>query len=362
MKGAQVVFSVALLVTTLWSPLTLGAEGWASAVASVEKRVETVETRVGTVEARVLGPRGIAHRVAILEQRIPPDVEGLTKLVSDLQTLVSGFEGRLTTAQSDITDLTTKLTAAQSRIGTLETDLTALRTSGLFALEPFVRVDPNPLKGLRGPHVIFTDANFHFQSGGGGTVEQVPNGLGNVVIGYNEEPLGGVQPGDRGGSHNLVVGLGHIFSSTGGLVAGSDNIITGLLATVTGGARNTAEGDLSSVSGGQDNVASGFAAAVSGGQRNTAEGDHSSLSGGADNRASGTWSSVSGGENNTAAGAVTSISGGQANTATGTWSSISGGQGNTATSGAVWSSLSGGQNRTVSGFWDWRAGSAFEGQ
>jgi hypothetical protein len=45
------------------------------------------------------------------------------------------------------------------------------------------------------------------------------NGLGNVVIGYNE-PRGAGD--DRSGSHNLVIGSQNNFSSYGGFMAGHD--------------------------------------------------------------------------------------------------------------------------------------------
>ena len=50
------------------------------------------------------------------------------------------------------------------------------------------------------------------------------NGLGNLVIGYNQ----GRGPGldNRTGSHNLVVGSKHNYSSYGGIVAGLQGGIT----------------------------------------------------------------------------------------------------------------------------------------
>ena len=101
-----------------------------------------------------------------------------------------------------------------------------------------------------GPHVIFTGANFHFRSGSGTTDDNgALTGWGNVVVGYNEvlaRPL----PGQRLGSHNVIIGRQHRASSFGGLVAGFGNTISGSEATVSGGQNHTASGPLSSVSGG----------------------------------------------------------------------------------------------------------------
>ena len=53
------------------------------------------------------------------------------------------------------------------------------------------------------------------------------------------------------GSHNLIVGGNHSYSSYGGFVAGDTNTISGPYATVTGGSK-CATGDAASVSGGME--------------------------------------------------------------------------------------------------------------
>ncbi len=47
----------------------------------------------------------------------------------------------------------------------LQTQLTALRTSPVQALVPFLTVDPNPKNGVRGPNIVFHDANVHITNG-----------------------------------------------------------------------------------------------------------------------------------------------------------------------------------------------------
>ena len=78
-------------------------------------------------------------------------------------------------------------------------------------LIPYVTVDTGKINGLDGPHIIFgkegTGVNVHVRDGSGGTDGAV-NGLGNLIVGYNEDS------GDtRSGSHNLVVGQGRGSSS-----------------------------------------------------------------------------------------------------------------------------------------------------
>src|SRR5262249_27254728 len=78
--------------------------------------------------------------------------------------------------------------------------------------------------------VIITGANLRIVNGLGET--DTTNGLGNLIVGYNESRLGFRGPDDRTGSHNVVVGEGLNFSSFGGLVIGQFNEISGEFATV----------------------------------------------------------------------------------------------------------------------------------
>ncbi len=156
----------------------------------------------------------------------------------------------------------------------------------LSAILQFVRVETEEINGLTGPHWIIEGANVHVRSGFGSTVENCfpggpgfPNcesltGLGNLIVGYNERIFRRGFPREvRTGSHNLVVGEFHSYSSVAGLVAGGFNNVTGSHASVTGGTNNEASGQFSSVSGGHRNVASGTAASVSGGDDRVAPND-----------------------------------------------------------------------------------------
>jgi len=191
------------------------------------------------------------------------------------------------TADKLATDVATQaeLDAALARIAALES-----------LLQHFTR---------SGSDVTITGANLHVVDGTGDT-SGTPNGLGNVIIGYNE--LRGVND-DRNGSHMLVVGKENNYSSFGGIVVGRRNWtgdpsapLDSGYASVSGGYGNIASGYLSSVSGGYHNTASGYGSSVSGGYYNTASAMHSSVSGGAYNPASGVYSSVSGGSQRAATG------------------------------------------------------------
>ena len=166
-----------------------------------------------------------------------------------------------------------------SRVAELET-----RVAELESVLEYVHVETDEINGLIGPHVIVEGANFHVRSGAGRTDEfcqfgapDFPNcekltGLGNLVIGYNERTrVGPPFPREvRTGSHNLVVGERHSYTSVAGVVAGYSNRVTGSHASITAGTDNVASGQFSSVSGGHLNQAVGVAASVSGGDDRSA--------------------------------------------------------------------------------------------
>jgi hypothetical protein len=238
--------------------------------------------------------------------------------------------------------------------------------------------------GSTNNELVITGANLRIVNGLGNT--DTTNGLGNLIVGYNEPRTDPTFPPDvRTGSHNVVVGRQHNFSSFGGLVVAQFNEISGPWASVSGGQHNTASslnasvsggvfgtasGESASVSGGNGNTASGVASWVSGGQfntaggnffssvsggaLNTASGDNASVCGGGGNTASGNGASVCGGGDSTASGDGASVSGGQFNTASGLNSSVSGGEHNTAS--GDFSSVSGGKNRSAPGTDNWAAG------
>ena len=194
-----------------------------------------------------------------------------------------------------------------------------------------------------GDDITISGANLHIVNGTGTTDGDV-NGLGNLIVGYNEQRGSG---DDRSGSHNIVVGCRHNFTSYGGLVAGCENTVSGICSSVSGGYQNTASGNYTSVSGGYSNTASGLRASISGGRGNKASGGDASVSGGFDNMASGHLASVAGGANNTGSAMYASVSGGRDNTASGNYSSVGGGNQNTAS--AQYASVSGGLANTASG-------------
>lgn len=188
--------------------------------------------------------------------------------------------------------------------------------------------------------LVLSGANLQVVDGSGATAGPV-NGLGNVIIGYNERTFAQ----GRTGSHNLIVGEEHAYTSFGGVVAGERNTISNRAASVVGGKQNVASGLNSSVCGGSENTASGQFASVGGGFANSSSGQNAAISGGCENAATNTYSAVSGG---------------QSGVASGFWSSVTGGFTNKAT--ASHAAVSGGSTHTAASQFNWRAGSLSEAQ
>jgi len=169
------------------------------------------------------------------------------------------------------------------------------------------------------------------------------NGLGNLILGYDDLPRNTTAPLDRTGSHNLIAGFGHNYSGFGGQAVGYEHTISAGYAVASGGGANRATEVLSTVSGGINNLASGVDATVSGGFQNEASGFVATVSGGVQNLASGDYAVVSGGQSNRATFSSSAVSGGAFNLSEGFAATVSGGS-----------------SRTASGDFDWVAGSLFE--
>ena len=188
----------------------------------------------------------------------------------------------------------------------------------------------------------------------------IVNGLGNLIVGYNE--LGNPAGDKRDCSHNVVIGQGHSYRQFGGLVAarnnyldkafatvsgGQNGLANGFFSSISGGKNNTTSSEYASVSGGRYNLATAYGSLVAGGGYNIASGPDAVVSGGYENTASGLGSSISGGRNNIAAGTTSSTTGGQSNLAYGVHASVSGGFSNVAS--GLRASVSGGYNSVASG-------------
>lgn len=322
------------------------------------------------------------------------DIAAMQSALATLQTTVGNLQTTVSTQQATIDAQATTIDALQS-------DLTALQSNSVLALDGIVNLgtDTNGYATVQ-----FSGVNVQVVNGSGATSSV--NGLGNLTIGYNEadtfqtpfcsDGTYAVQPSceaagetwatnQRSGSHNLILGKGNAYSQSGGMVAGTVNIInrlgasvaggtfniaSGFYSTVAGGSHNTASGQFAAVSGGRFGSAEGAASTINGGRFNLATGDYSSISGGYQSHAYANYSSISGGQfnstgdpNDPLVGEYSSISGGKSNNTMGDHSSVSGGEDNIAS--GVFSSVSGGDSRDSSAAGtspehNWRGGSLVE--
>ncbi|QPJ61299.1 MAG: hypothetical protein G3M70_05100 [Candidatus Nitronauta litoralis] len=295
------------------------------------------------------GAEGDDERLQALEQSNRQLKKQVSLLQKQIQTLArqnrAGFnssEG--TNGQTNPPDIGIVPTALEAKVQALQILLSGVERNG------------NSL--------IFNGMNLEVNNGLGATDGPV-NGLGNIIIGYNENIfpyLGDGPSSQKTGSHNLVVGKGNNYMSYGGIVSGLNNWISGTYATVTGGERNQALGGFSSVfagslnqaaglgasaGSGQANAASGAFSTSFGGLQNVATGDYGSSLGGLQNQSIGNYSSTTSGSLNTAIGVASGITGGLSNQASGDYANVNGGLENNA--GGIIGSVGGGLFNSASG-------------
>jgi hypothetical protein len=190
--------------------------------------------------------------------------------------------------KAEITSLKTTLTAQAAAIATLQNRLQVLSINPVLALGPFVTLDPNPEVGVPGPNLVFHGVNVHIVDDGTPTGDwdlnsHSINGLGNLIIGYDE----GENSVSRKGSHNLILGSRNKWSANT-----SGAIISGDLNTVDGPWSAVIASFASSVSGGGSGViiqgwtssANNFGVEI-GGQSNSTRGvDGEVVIGGTENK------------------------------------------------------------------------------
>lgn len=206
-------------------------------------------------------------------------------------------------------------------------------TAGLSRIE----VDGHDTLRLTGANLQLVDGSGDTVCGGAG---DACTGLGNLIVGYNESA------GDtRTGAHSVIVGERHSYSSSGHLLAGTDNTATGVGASVLGGSMNLASGD---------------GAVVVGGSMNHAEADESVIVTGFSNWTTGQRAGIVGGQSNIASGTTSVAVGGLANFPTGGYTVVAGGLNNSA--GGLGAVVSGGASRSALGEADWAAGLLFQDQ
>jgi hypothetical protein len=202
--------------------------------------------------------------------------------VDDNDGRIAALEAALATLQATVTSQAATINILQktalsqsSAITALQSNLAAVQSSQVMALDPYLSVDT--AGDPRGPLVRLAGVNLQIVNGLGGT--DSVNGLGNLIIGYDEvniditlercsdgtyddqascEDAKGIwSHSHKSGSHYLVAGSQDSYSQYGGIVTGYRNFVTGPYSSVTGGNFHTASGSGSSISGGYSRSVSG---------------------------------------------------------------------------------------------------------
>jgi len=239
-------------------------------------------------------------------------------------------------------------------------------------------------QGGQAKTIRFTGVNVQVVNGLGAT--ETANGLGNLVVGY-QEPGNEVDPDDRTGSHNAIVGRRNNYTGFGGLVVGESNRSYAPYASIAGGRRNEADGPWSSVAGGGFNRASSTQSVVLGGAYNWSGSDSTVVVGGEGNWAvpaggggAGNKAVVVGGYDNRSKGQGSVIVGGRFNETTANYSAMLAGSSNlcvgdpsgggsycaivggeqNSTSNVTAATVGGGFARAAIGDHDWIAGGLFQ--
>ncbi len=291
-------------------------------IDALEATVTAQDARIAELEAAVAqgGTGGGSERLDALDGAVAAlatDVAGPDArlvAVEDGIGALTAFDDSLTTVLDDIVarlgghDFV--VSSLDGRVSTLESlAATPVEQELLTDLSAYVTVD------TAASTVRISGANLQVVNGTSNT--QSANGLGNLILGYNEDVYGYETSGMREGSHSLVVGVNHAYTSYGSIVHGDNAYVTGAYAAALGvyggsaeGARSVllggwggyAAGEGSFVAGGQYNVAYGTGAAAVGGYSNAVYGAYASALGGSFASVDGDWATSVGGASSRAAG------------------------------------------------------------
>lgn len=204
------------------------------------------------VSAKSSGKCGKGKKAVVLAKS--SSLTSLQSQVTALQSQDQTLAGRVTTLEGKVATLEASTVPAQvttlnGEVSSLQSDVATLKASTVPAQVTTLNGEVGALESLlagitrANDTLTFSGMNLQLVSGSGSTDGTV-NGLGNLIIGYNENP------GTQTGSHNLVLGEGQAFTSYGGIVGGENNTIGAPFANVLGGENNSATGQKTSILGG----------------------------------------------------------------------------------------------------------------
>ncbi|MCX7554006.1 hypothetical protein OS175_08965 [Marinicella sp. S1101] len=321
----------------------------------VNENFQAIETAVDDNDTRL-------DDLITLVGTLQNDLADANNAISTLQQTVLAQQNNITQLESTTNFLINENSELVASLNDIENNVDTINSNSVLTLDGYLSL--GFYKGLNA--AVFEGINVQINDGSGDT-EGATNGLGNLIVGYNEDAtsprlfcstpgiFGLGQCTDAGGtilsnvytgSHNIITGKGNSYTSFGGTIGGNSNILNTAHNVILTGFQNITSGGLyTTITTGQTNSNAGAYAIINGGANALITLDS-------------TAASITGGEFNVADTAFSTVSGGDNNYANGQYSTISGGSSNS-TSG-VSSTVSGGAFRTASGQFDWVAGSLFE--
>lgn len=291
-----------------------------------------------------LSPLSAQSVTYVFQPNTPAKAAQVNKNFSDLIQAIKQKNSQISALVSKDEQHNKTIATLTQRIETLEKKLAAVSVG----------------KDSKGHQALYIDGvNVHIRNGSQNQQTDSVNGVGNLIIGYHKpsarlicnvkvpsndksacQKVWGIwATNQRLGSHNIIVGDEHDYTSYGALISGTRNAVNAANASVIGGYQTIVSGEGGFAAAGASNYISGSAAGVVGGSFNISSGQNSYIGGGWLNKATGSHASVSGGEQSEARGESSSVNGGRANLAKGKYSAVGGGNNNTA----------GGHDSTVAG-------------
>ncbi|MCP4129742.1 MAG: hypothetical protein GY754_01880 [bacterium] len=168
-------------------------------------------------------------------------IDEQAKTIAQLQDALSGQSESLTSLEGTVLSHTVALNSQGDSVSGLQDDIDTISAT-------FQGVTRN------GNNLVFSGMNVNIVNGTNSTLSV--NGLGNLVIGYNEVRPGGhdvcewmtyngekkyvctFRDNTRTGSHNIVLGTENNYSGSSGIVTGMLNSISGNYGYIIGGCSN----------------------------------------------------------------------------------------------------------------------------
>lgn len=213
-----------------------------------------------------------AQRLANLEATVAQMSQSLNELRAtnaSLATQVQAMNSQLNTQNGTIAALQDALAKA-SADGRAYADIAAANALASARIYSDNRLSPVSDKLVHfsrsGNNVFISGANLHVRNGLGTTVNGGFNGLGNLIVGYNESRGSPDNPDVRTGSHNLIVGVGANYARNASIITGVNNASANHYASVYGGTGNFANATYSVVVGGYNNQSNGGWSTILGGR------------------------------------------------------------------------------------------------